>query len=105
MAFPLEALDHSSARDALKKVYERAAVDPEFRQKALNHPKSALEEVTGKRLGIGASKIRFQESGSADLALTLPELYREGDELSEEALDMVAGGSGGDSRSDDEWSG
>jgi len=94
MAFPITLLDDEEVRGVLKEVFERASTDPVYREKALANPKAAIEEITGEELPENASTIRFQEEGnaSASATFTLPDLVEQSDELSEEDLEQVAGG-------------
>ena len=79
--------------ETANKVFARAATDPEFRALALSDGTAAVEEVIGVELPDGL-KIRFVENEDAWLTLGLPPA-RSGDELTDQELEAVAGGRGG----------
>ena len=86
--------DKQDSRDAQRSRWEpilsRAAVDPAFRRGLLDEPRGTLRSALGIELPAGFS-VRFAERG-AEIEVVLPD-SGPGEELSEEELDAVAGGS------------
>jgi len=76
--------------DIGSKVFQKAAINPAFRQLALSDGTAAVEEVIGRPLPDGI-RIRFVENDGAYLTLGLPPA-RSSDELSDTELEAVAGG-------------
>jgi hypothetical protein len=74
-------------------LYKRAAVDEAFRNLCLQNPREAVRQIAGQDLPEGFN-LRFVDNGGADLTLVLPDL-RQGEDLDDEQLDMVAGGMAG----------
>lgn len=71
----------------------KAAQDETFRQALLNDPKATLEAHLGTTLPAGF-KVRVVENTATELTLVIPPKLTE--ELSDEALDAVAGGTKGE---------
>jgi hypothetical protein len=84
---------------ALELVKERASTETAFRTLALSNANAALEEVASK--SFPGSNIRFIESKGSptisgeEVVVVLPEMQESLDELSDEMLETVAGGTGG----------
>jgi hypothetical protein len=78
-------------QDAVREITRRAATDADFRAKAMSDPAAAVAEVTGKNLPEGF-KLRFIDRAGADMIVPLPPVVAD-DELSDEELEEVAGGS------------
>lgn len=71
------------------RVIERGTTDLDFRTRLLENPAQAIADDLG--VDIPANKVRFVESDGADLVLGLPTPVVN-TELSEEELEVVAGG-------------
>ena len=77
-------------QDALNQLRQKAATDKEFRALVLAKPADAVAQIGSKPLPEGVS-VKFIESDpDADRTFVLPQFQGEG--LSEEELDKVAGG-------------
>ena len=77
-------------------IISRALEDDDFRKRLLDDPKKLIEQESGKPLP-EALKIRVIEEEMNSLTLVLPRAPKaagEEGELSEEALEKVAGGAG-----------
>ena len=81
-------------RQALDAVLERAGTDAEFRRALLADPHAAVQAAFG--IVIPASfRIRFVEKGDdVDALIVLPDLRPRGRELTDDELEIVAGGAG-----------
>ena len=87
---------------SLQQIFARSATDLEFREKLLNTPHEALAEFAGKtssEVPEALLDITFVESetdfGNENGALiALPEYQGSAEELSEDQLETVAGGTG-----------
>ena len=76
--------------DAYKKIMDKTAKDPEFRKLALENPKKAFSEVSGKEVPENIN-IRFIENEPGiDQTFVLPNKITE--ELSDDELDKISGG-------------
>ena len=78
-----------------RRLVERSLQDEEFRQRLLADPKGTLEQELGRRLPEGV-QVRAVEESADTIYLVLPSTSAvgEGGEISDEALDAVAGGDG-----------
>ena len=77
-----------------RRLVQRSMEDEDFRQKLLDDPKGALEQELGDRLPEGVEVRAVQESADT-IYLVLPSTSAVGDEggeISDEALEAVAGG-------------
>ena len=76
-----------------RRLVQRSMEDEDFRQKLLDDPKGALEQELGDRLPEGVEVRAVQESADT-IYLVLPSTSAvgEGGEISDEALEAVAGG-------------
>ena len=77
-----------------RRLVQRSMEDEDFRQKLLDDPKGALEQELGDRLPEGVEVRTVQESADT-IYLVLPSTSAVGDEggeISDEALEAVAGG-------------
>ena len=78
--------------DALAQVTHRATIDADYRQRLLTAPREAVQEQLGTTMKNDIN-IRFVEKDPGLQALiVLPDLVAEGDKLSVEELEAVAGG-------------
>ena len=76
----------------LQEVMARASTDVAFRKRLLTHPDDAIYEAFGVRLPNGL-KIKFIEKPAGfDQLFVLPDVHLPGEELDDEDLDAVAGG-------------
>lgn len=81
----------SEERARWEPVLSRAAVDSVFRRRLLEEPRGALRSAFGIELP-GDFRVKFIEKGAdLDVLLVLPD-PRPGEELSEDELEEVAGG-------------
>lgn len=90
-------------QQALDAVLQRSSVDLEFRQRLLTSPRRAIQEAYG--VSIPASfRVKFIErDADVDALIVLPDVRPSSRELSDESLETVAGGGGGQG-SDPSWS-
>lgn len=87
-------LDPSQER-LLEAVTGRAKTDEVFRRRLLETPREAIHDAFGVRLPEGF-RVRFVEKDpDVDLMVVLPGLREEEDELTEDELEAVAGGTDG----------
>lgn len=85
-----------SREELLDAILERAATDLEFRAGLLEHPKETVHRTFGIRVP-SAYRIRFIERDpDVDSLVVLPDYRKQGEELSDEDLENVSGGGGGD---------
>lgn len=75
-------------------VAQQCVSDPEFREQFIANPSRALEEEYGLEEGqLGSVNFSVVEEKEGDFTFVLPPASKEG-ELTEEELEMVAGGFG-----------
>jgi hypothetical protein len=76
-----------------RRLIQRSLEDDSFRQKLLDDPKGALEQELGDRLP-ESMKVRAVEESADTIYLVLPSTSAvgQGGDLSDEALEEVAGG-------------
>jgi hypothetical protein len=77
-----------------RRLIQRSMEDEDFRQRLLDDPKGTLEQEMGDRLPEDV-EVRVVEETAESIYLVLPSaspLVGEGGELSDEALESVAGG-------------
>ncbi|MGM0607911.1 MAG: NHLP leader peptide family RiPP precursor [Candidatus Muiribacteriota bacterium] len=77
-------------QETINKVQSKAATDKGFRNKALNNPKEAVKELTGKDIPEDFKIKIIENEAGVDQTFVLPDFV--GEELSDEQLDDVAGG-------------
>lgn len=78
----------------LQEVLARASTDLVFRKRLLGSPDAAVYEAFGVRLPVD-QRIRFMEKpAGVDQLIVLPEVHVPGQELDDDDLDAVAGGTG-----------
>lgn len=80
----------AQGQQELTDVLTRSATDMTFRQRLLEDPAAAIEEATGRPFQ-HPFNIAFIEN-KADATIVLPDVASPAAELSEEELEMVAGG-------------
>ena len=79
-----------------QRLIERSLQEESFRQRLLDNPKGAIEQELGSRVPEGF-EVRVVEENADTIYLVLPSasaVVGEGGELSDEALESVAGGLG-----------
>ena len=89
-----EASGGLSRAEMERRLIQRSMEDEDFRQRLLDDPKGTLEQELGRGLPEGVEVRAVQESANT-IYLVLPSasaLVGEGGDLSEEALEAVAGG-------------
>lgn len=86
--FSSESEDVQAAQAELEQLLLRSAIDYNFRQQLLTHPKQAMEDYFGRPVP-ASLHIRFIEN-DADATIVLPDYH--GAALTEEGLTGVAGG-------------
>jgi hypothetical protein len=79
-----------SHKEWAEKVITKALEDAAFKQQLLSDPKTAVEKLLGKSLG--AINLKVVQETANTMYLVLP-VHAGSSELSDEELDMVAGGS------------
>jgi hypothetical protein len=76
------------------KVFEKAWADPKFKAKLLKNPAEAIKEATGAQIPKKIS-LSIHENGKDTVHFVLPYVPAKSGELSDDDLEMVAGGKGG----------
>lgn len=80
----------------LEAVVHRATFDSDFRRTLLSAPELALQAAFGVQVPADF-RVRFIEKDPGlDVLIVLPDLKRTDEELTDDDLDAVAGGNGGD---------
>jgi Nitrile hydratase, alpha chain len=76
-----------------RRLVQRSLEDDSFRQRLLDDPKGTVEQELGSRLA-ESTEVRVVEESADTIYLVLPSasVVGEGGELSDEALESVAGG-------------
>lgn len=77
---------------ALNNAVKKAATDSDYRELCLTDPQKALREI-----GFANAKdfsIQFVDNAGADYTVVIPDLPELSNELSEEQLEAISGGSG-----------
>jgi len=83
---------HHHHESLLQEVLVRASTDLPFRKQLLTHPDDAIYEALGVRLP-DELRIKFIERpASVDMLIVLPDVHAPGEELDDDDLDAVAGG-------------
>jgi hypothetical protein len=85
-----------SRAETERRLIERSLQEDSFRQRLLTDPKGAIEQELGTRVPEGF-EVRVVEESADTIYLVLPgasAVVGEGGELSDEALESVAGGLG-----------
>ena len=81
---------------ALQEIFEKAAIDEEFRKLAIEQPNEAIKQISGKEAPEGY-RLKFVEPDpESDYTLVLPDF--QGDELSDDELEGIAGGKAAERR-------
>ena len=89
----MENKKFSSKDDFEKAVIEKCWKDESFRMKLFANPNEAIEEAFG--VSMGGVKIKIVENTSNELTIGIPPKPNTAEEeLSEDVLDSVAGGTG-----------
>jgi hypothetical protein len=88
-----EASGGGSRAEMERRLVQRSLEDDSFRQRLLDDPKGTIEQELGSRLPEGV-EVRVVEESADTIYLVLPSAspLGEGGELSDEALESVAGG-------------
>lgn len=81
----------NAERSRWEPILSRAASDPAFRRRLLEEPRGALRSAFGIELPPGFRLKVIEKDPDTDVLLVLPDPHP-GEELSEEELDAVAGG-------------
>ena len=84
---------NSARLETENKLIEKAAQDADFKARLLSDPKAIIAEETGGQLPDNLEITVLEESAN-QYYLVLPLEAQESEELSEEALEAVAGGGG-----------
>jgi hypothetical protein len=93
MSSPIESLTDA--------ILQRASLDADFRKKLIASPEAAIEDAFRVKLPKNF-RLKFVERDTKyDSVHVLPDLHSEGDELSPEDLESVAGGADRDPTWDD----
>ena len=91
-----EASGGGERSEVERRLVQRSMEDEDFRQKLLDDPKGALEQELGIGLPEGV-EVRVVQESADTIYLVLPSASAvgEGGDLSDEALEEVAGGAAG----------
>ena len=76
-----------------RELLRRAAEDRPFRQRCLDDAPAAIKEVSGLDLPADGPRIRFVER-LEELVIVLPSMTDSDNEVSDEDLELIAGGGG-----------
>lgn len=74
-----------------EKIVKKSILDPKFKETLLKDPKGALKGVAGAPLP-GNMSIKVLQETADKIYVVLPYVQQSGEELSEDALEAVAGG-------------
>lgn len=86
----------SAHKEIIDQIMDRASRDLDFRQRLLIDPKTTIYEELGVRVP-ASYKLRFIEKDrDTDALVVLPDYQDPSGELSDDELEAVAGGDGGD---------
>lgn len=83
--------NEAEASKAVAEFVKLGRTDPEFRSLALRDPVAAITKINPQPLPQGF-KVQVVEAKGANLTIVLPDLIRNGGELSDSELEQVAGG-------------
>jgi hypothetical protein len=87
----MQTINQKEWKEILTKVFKRAAADSEFHNLCLTNAREAIKQVSGKEIPEDL-KIRFVDQTS-EIVFMLPTVaIKKGEQLSEEQLEMLAGG-------------
>jgi hypothetical protein len=76
----------------LHEVTVRATVDLEFRRRLLAEPAKAIKEAFGVTIPAGHVLCFVEKPPGVDTLIVLPDFHHPGEELDDDDLDAVAGG-------------
>ena len=86
--------DQDDRQRLLDEIMRRASEDTSFRTFLLSEPKEAIYQTFGVRVPLNF-RVQFIEKGAdIDALVVLPDMARTNDELTDDDLDAVAGGTG-----------
>ena len=94
MASPADPSLRITKHDLETRLIEKCWKDPEFRKQVLADPKGSFERHLGRPLPADL-KIVIHEDSAKTINLVLPPAPTNASELSDEELEIVAGGTGG----------
>ena len=80
-------------RQEIEAILDRASLDADFRQLCLSDPAEAIRQATGVELPEDFT-VRFVDSQGADMTIVLRDMGADDEELSDDDLDLAAGGGG-----------
>ncbi len=84
-------MDKQQFDTAVENIFRRSMTDSEFRTLALTDAAAAFKAASGHDLPAGF-KVRFVENNPGEATLVLPSAAAPAGELSDDALESVAGG-------------
>jgi len=88
-------MNNQSPEDFMNDVVQRASTDSAFRKNLINSPVLTLEQLRGKKLNIpdGKSIVFVDQTAANTVYINVPSVNsEENTELTDEQLEMVAGG-------------
>lgn len=91
-----QSAQHQKGRDQIREIIIKAWEDETFKQELLNNPKDTLESFLGKTLDTDKEIVFIDQSNPECLYIPIPAKPALDDlELSEDQLELVAGGDDG----------
>jgi hypothetical protein len=85
-------LSEKELEPAIREVIKRSVVDAEFRTLAVKNPNAAISKASGKSVPTGTTISFISNHGSASKTYVLPDPVSNPEQLTDAALEQVAGG-------------
>jgi hypothetical protein len=88
----MNQLTETELASAIREVIKRSVVDPEFRTFAIKNGNEAITKVSGKSVPAGTILNFVSNENQQTKSYALPDPVGPHEELTEEALEQIAGG-------------